>query len=138
MQRLKFHLLNLIDPLLPDNNPVASEEVTAIFCGTKFYELELVTVKHLNSKITSSFTAGREDTQDGCRASSKCCHPPLRSAPVFLVGVLKFRADPPTLFLADKTGEIPCEVSMNMKCQYQKPFFLINDTTEFKYCTVCA
>jgi len=103
----------LVNPLLPDVNPLATEEVTNVFKNSKFYEMELVTVKHLNSKINESFTCGKTK-ESRSSIETKCGHSALQFAPVILVGVLKFRPVPPFLVIADKTGEIPCEVSCNV------------------------
>lgn len=113
LQRLELHVSNNINPLLPDTNPISSEEV--INCVTLEYKLaesEVVTIRHLTTRISHSFTAGRSTQKEETFSISNSCHPPLCSAPVFLIGVLKFRASSPGLILSDSTADILCEVRL--------------------------
>ena len=110
MKRLKLHLLNNINPLLPDANPVSCAEVTSSQAHDfKFSELELVTVRHLTSRISCSFTVGSAGVASLADNSSSQF---LCSFPIFLVGVLKFNVSAPGLVVVDQTASIPCEVKV--------------------------
>lgn len=87
-------------------------------------ELEVITIKHLITKMSSSFAAAslQESTTSEQRPNADAlCDGDLLEAPVFLLGVLMSSVSPQAaawgrgayttgLCLADATGKIPCEV----------------------------
>jgi hypothetical protein len=70
-------------------------------------EFELVTVKHLVSKITESFKVSSSGDYDVAADLVPGQYGPLPETPVFLVGVLHCSD---VLRFADATGEIACQV----------------------------
>ena len=124
LEKLRLHIYNNINPLLKNHFITYEQVLEAIGLPPQHLaQLELVTITHLNSKISSSFTARilddvHKDFTAKLSGSSK--YPLLIEAPVFLLGVLKSsissslsdsNIDYTGLILADATGKIPCEVS---------------------------
>ena len=120
MERLREHQKSNINPLLPAHCACCVEDVLQSLTPPPRYlvELEVVTVKHLVSKISNSFAAASlHNGADIQTPPSKCPGALLPEAPVFLLGVLVSSVSTRSgngltgLTLADTTGKIACEVS---------------------------
>lgn len=122
LERLKRHIELNINPLLGEYHHGAVEVGDVMKCldpqACHLVELEVVTVKHLVSKISSSFAASslQKPDEDGTLFSEAPLHD-LWEAPVFLLGVLmsslqagRGNLSYTGLMLGDTTGTIPCEV----------------------------
>ena len=94
-------------------------------------ELEVVTIKHLATKISRSFEAAslQATSRASCARHDEGAGASLPGSPVFLLGVLLSSASVPGgkpfagLMLADSTGSIPCEVRVWVELPVSAHFY---------------